>query len=325
MRWHKAANKLRDYRVISLTPAARGVLMFLEELLAAEAVLVGSVSQIAGWVSADRKTTRLALEAIGASGYLQVTSEEKGKLGTIYTVRHPQVDPKDTPSCTQVDPKLTPTTPQVDPNHAPDKSRNDAPLQAAPLYRLEENREEENNTPLPPKGEASEVDLLPDPPKRKPKTEETPAWFEALWEANPRKVGKAEALKAAKRIAKVATPETIEHIAYAWSRFVADYQAKNGADYTYLKHLSSWLNAERWTDYERPSNLVTFRPKSDKPWADLLERHLNPMPNFRMPEYAAVENIASELGVDPQAAQSLLDRDGLDAAMAWIWDNKRAG
>lgn len=105
MRWHKANNKLRDHRAMSLTLATRGVLAGLEELLSQEASIAGTLSQIAGWLSGDRKLVRLALDAIAESGLLHVVIEKQGTKGTFYTLTTPQADPKQTPSRPRPRPK----------------------------------------------------------------------------------------------------------------------------------------------------------------------------------------------------------------------------
>jgi hypothetical protein len=178
------------------------------------------------------------------------------------------------------------------------------------------------NTPLPPKGDAvSDVDLLPDPkPRRSREDQAEPEWFSKLWEANPRKVGKVEALKAAKRLSKGLTQEQAEHIVYAWSRYVADYKAKKGDDFSYLKHVSSWLNASRWEDYEPV--IVKFT-KASAPWAAAIEKYIHPphVPGYTAPDEVAVMNLADEVGADPYKARELCRAEGLEAAASWALAN----
>lgn len=258
MRWHKATNKLRDHRVLSLTLATRGVLAALEELLAAEPVLTGSVSQMAMWVGGDRKTVRAALDAIQASGYLAITVEEKGKAGTFYTVAHPEQPP----SNTQADPTQAPSSTHADPKHAPDKSAKNAALQAASLRRIEESRLEENRSPLTPKGEgdgSEEIEVpfsepLPAEPDddELPEVDSRPAWkkdgaFVAFWNAYPgtRRKGAPAAFELWKkyRLNLAALPGVIaalneDKASHGWIK-------ENGR---YIPGPVVWMKQQRWLD-----------------------------------------------------------------------------
>lgn len=137
--WHKMPKMLRERGFLSLTAAARGVLLCVRELLHDDGILEGSVSNWASWMGLDRKTTREGLEAIAQAGVLKVTTRDEGKAGVIYTVAtldqvltNPQATPKQ-PS----------TNPQADPNHGPHKSANDAGFRQPSLIRREETRPEE--------------------------------------------------------------------------------------------------------------------------------------------------------------------------------------
>lgn len=336
MRWHKAPNKLRDRRFLSLTPSARGVLACLEELLAADPVLVGNVSQIASWVVVDRKVTRESLDAIGASGYLEIALENQGKAGTFYTIRYPSVP--------QACPDRTPSVPQPSPERHPDKSSINAALAGVSLYRVEEKRIDKN--PLTPKGDdggsqvpSEEVPfsepLLDEPDPEDLPDDDTPAWkknpaFVAFWKAypGPRKKSAAGAFARWTKLGIGAKQVPLLMAALAEDAAGVDWTKDGGR---FIPAPDVWLGRKRWLDDPAPSqNLVEFKkpdapanPHADKPWAPL-----NDQRNFGYRWADEAEQVKYLAG---RLANTLNDwnlqfrirdtyqAEGFDAAMTAMW------
>lgn len=147
--WYKAQKRLRDGRFAALTPAARAVLMALQEMLSDDPILEANVSTLAQWTLTDRKVARAAIEAIKDVGILSVEVIDRGKAGTFYRIvdpdqapSKPQPRPNQAQSMVEASPKQTPTKPQVSPDQAPDKSSNNAGYSDSSLIRIEENRRE---------------------------------------------------------------------------------------------------------------------------------------------------------------------------------------
>lgn len=71
--------------------------------------------------------------------------------------------------------------------------------------------------------------------------------FEAFWAEVPRKIGKGAARKAYASALRKTDAETLLE---AMRRFAA---SQAGKDAQFIPHPSTWLNAERWTDEDRPA------------------------------------------------------------------------
>lgn len=84
----------------------------------------------------------------------------------------------------------------------------------------------------------------PSKPKAKPKVQDER--FEAFWSAYPKKVARADAVKAWGKALKAADADTL--IAGAL-RYAAE---QHGKDPTYTKHPATWLNKGCWTDEPAP-------------------------------------------------------------------------
>jgi hypothetical protein len=93
------------------------------------------------------------------------------------------------------------------------------------------------------RGDSSLALVSTDPPAS-PTRHEYPVDFEEFWRVYPRKVAKAEALKAWRAAIKRANPLVIEHGALshaeAWSR--------HGYEEQFIPHPSTWLRSGRWED-----------------------------------------------------------------------------
>lgn len=72
-------------------------------------------------------------------------------------------------------------------------------------------------------------------------------WFADFWEAYPRKVGKAAALKAAKGKAKTEAERAT--ILAGLQRQLPELRSR---EVRYIPHPSSWLNGQRWLDEPEP-------------------------------------------------------------------------
>lgn len=68
--------------------------------------------------------------------------------------------------------------------------------------------------------------------------------FDEFWSVYPRRVAKQAAYRAYKKALKETTPETIAYAARAYAR------ERQGKDMEYTKHPATWLNAERWRDFQ---------------------------------------------------------------------------
>lgn len=80
------------------------------------------------------------------------------------------------------------------------------------------------------------------------KRDEILAWFEDdFWPLYPRKVGRPEALRAARKVAT--TPELRAEIISGLTGLLPDYAAR---DVAHVKHPGPWLNGERWKDQFTP-------------------------------------------------------------------------
>lgn len=71
--------------------------------------------------------------------------------------------------------------------------------------------------------------------------------FDAFWSEVPRKIGKGAARKAYASALRKTDAETLLE---AMRRFAA---SQAGKDAQFIPHPSTWLNAERWTDEDRPA------------------------------------------------------------------------
>lgn len=227
--WYKAPNRLRDPRFAALTPAARAVLMALQEMLAEEAALEANVSTLASWTLTDRKIARAAVEAFQENGILEVEVFDRGKAGTFYRIANPD----QTPTKPQASPDHAPTMPRPNPNHAPDKSANNAGLRPSSLIRREEKRREEI-PPNPPSGER-ESEQSQDGPRR----------FAEFWAAYPRKRSRGQAIKAWEKLRPDdALVDRILEAVEAAKRS-RDWLKDGGA---FIPHPATWLNAQGWED-----------------------------------------------------------------------------
>lgn len=99
--------------------------------------------------------------------------------------------------------------------------------------------------------EPSEEDRYPPPPAPKPAKAKAKAKvederFEAFWAAYPKKVARADAVRAWGKALKAADADTL--IAGA-IRYAAE---QHGKDPTYIKHPATWLNKGCWTDEPAP-------------------------------------------------------------------------
>lgn len=97
--------------------------------------------------------------------------------------------------------------------------------------------------------EPIEESIYPPPPAPKPakaKAKVEDERFEAFWSAYPKKVARADALKAFGKALKAADSDTL--IAGAM-RYAAE---QHGKDPTYTKHPATWLNKGCWTDEPAP-------------------------------------------------------------------------
>lgn len=117
----------------------------------------------------------------------------------------------------------------------------DAPSDAEVTQQRRKTKERKERKTL----SVNEADLFDEADgSGKPRADD--AAFDAFWSAYPRKVGKPEARKAWKAALKKADAGKI--IAAATS-----YAEQTQADKTeprFIKHPSSWLNSERWADFQ---------------------------------------------------------------------------
>jgi hypothetical protein len=79
--------------------------------------------------------------------------------------------------------------------------------------------------------------------------------FDALWQAYPRRTGKGAARLAYAKALKLTTLDTML-AALQW-QVTQEQWLKDGG--TYIPHLSTWLNQERWDDepMEQPTGKAT--------------------------------------------------------------------
>lgn len=342
MRWHKTNNKLRDHRAMSLTLATRGVLAGLEELLSCEASITGSLSQIAGWLSGDRKLVRAALDAIAQSGYLEITVESQGTKGTFYTLSYPQADPK-----------LPPSRPQADPDHAPKESPINAGLPVAPLYRVDKKRID--NNPLTPKGDevgpgipSEEVPfsepLLDEPDPEDTPDDDAPAWkkdaaFVAFWKAytGPRKKSAAKSYDRWRRLKLTGKQLAAVLTALEEDKASKDWIKDEGQ---YIPAPEVWLSRKRWLDDPAdasPSNVVPIRASlavpeqyDGRPWSHLWTQEMRgSLTEAQHVEYLAgrTAHFYKTLGEREAVtlAMAAYRSEGLEAAMAFIWSHNPQG
>lgn len=88
---------------------------------------------------------------------------------------------------------------------------------------------------------------------------DTDLWFGEFWKLYPRKVAKANAVKAFKK--KCKDEQTYTAIMRGLQNYVT---ACKGKDPQYIAHPATWLNGERWNDE------VTTKTKSSNPFLDML-------------------------------------------------------
>jgi len=137
------------------------------------------------------------------------------------------------------------------------------------VTREEKNREEKNksSTPLPPEGEDAadaaeeQVDQENAVPVRASQANEKPEQsegFELFWKAYPRKVAKADAAKAWKKLKPDGA--MITTIMEALAKYCLSHEwVKDGGQF--VPHPATWLNGRRWEDEVRPaSNVQPIQP-----------------------------------------------------------------
>lgn len=98
--------------------------------------------------------------------------------------------------------------------------------------------------------------------KRRVDTElvnDTDLWFGEFWKLYPRKVAKANAVKAFKK--KCKDEQTYTAIMRGLQNYVT---ACKGKDPQYIAHPATWINGERWNDE------VSTKTKSSNPFLDML-------------------------------------------------------
>lgn len=229
--WHQSIKRLRDSRFCRLTPAARAVLLTLQELFDDEPELCGNVSMFANWMVMDRKVTREALEAIKDCGILSVTTEDRGKEGTFFTVS----DPKRPPTVTRPSPDRAPTVTQPSPDRDPDKSANDAGSGLCITPIREEKRREE----IPPTPQGGKT--APKPSGKG--TTDLPPRFEEFWAAYPLHEGRAPAIKSWLKLKP--DDDLIDQMLAAIDQ--AREHSRKWRD-GYIPLPSTWLNQRRWED-----------------------------------------------------------------------------
>lgn len=88
---------------------------------------------------------------------------------------------------------------------------------------------------------------------------DTDLWFGEFWKLYPRKVAKANAVKAFKK--KCKDEQTYTAIMRGLQNYVT---ACKGKDPQYIAHPATWINGERWNDE------VSSKTKSSNPFLDML-------------------------------------------------------
>lgn len=81
--------------------------------------------------------------------------------------------------------------------------------------------------------------------------------FDEFWRIYPRHVAKQAAFRAYKKALKESRPEVILEVA----RRYANERAGKNVEFT--KHPATWLNSERWCDYQQQSVAVAAAPKNE--------------------------------------------------------------
>jgi uncharacterized protein YdaU (DUF1376 family) len=89
--------------------------------------------------------------------------------------------------------------------------------------------------------------------------------FESFWSKYPRKIGKADAVKA---LAVVLKSSPIEEVLSAVDGYVKDISRLN-TEPQYIKHPATFLKSERWRDY-LPGAESTLAPPKPDPMAETL-------------------------------------------------------
>lgn len=138
--WHTATNRLRDYAYRELTCAGRQIVRDIDELLHLEDSITLTASDVAKWFSIDRKTARVAFEAVRGSGLFIVEMLPN----EAFTIRlHEPVGKKTNPRTNpQTNPPTNPqTSPHTDPQTSHKESANDAGFDDALLNKEKEKKE----------------------------------------------------------------------------------------------------------------------------------------------------------------------------------------
>lgn len=78
--------------------------------------------------------------------------------------------------------------------------------------------------------------------------------FDAFWQIWPRKVARKDAEKAWAKAVRRAKPDVIVAGARSYAASMKGKQPE------YIKHASSWLNGDRWEDYEQKITTTTTTP-----------------------------------------------------------------
>lgn len=80
--------------------------------------------------------------------------------------------------------------------------------------------------------------------------------FDHFWQWYPRKICKQEARKSFEKAAKRATPEQILNGVKGLAK---DWRGKRKEDLSYCPHASTWLNNDRWENYQTIPEVTTVK------------------------------------------------------------------
>lgn len=182
-----------------------------------EGVCYPMIRTLADAMGCCDRTVQLAMRSLISSGYVSV--EQRTGTSSLYTV----LDPSDVDGCNQI--------------HQGGESRFTGVVQpdSPPLTCIEQDPHEQdlsNKTTTPP----------PTPPGG---CGGTASDFDAFWSAYPRHVGKAEALKAWRRLKPDLAVQTTIIDALAWQRKLPDWTKEQGR---YVPHPATYLNQRRFED-----------------------------------------------------------------------------
>jgi hypothetical protein len=221
-----------------------------------------SLETIAHDVHIARSTAAKAIDKLRAHGFIEVKSGGGRRSPREGISNRYRMLPSDTSDCNAEKPSDAPDGNSAQPSDTSD-CKNELPSEKQGSYRPTHRTQTPDRTPEEERKkdtDSLQLDLEQDrrrevsPPSQ---PDNTGAHFETFWQAYPKKVDKAKARVAYRRVIRD-KKATAEDLLAGAHRIAAEYQRKielegPGNAYKFTKNPASWFNAESWNNEPSPT------------------------------------------------------------------------